>query len=249
MRTLLLILFLFTTFSFAQSPDDLMKRANQFYQEEKFSEAVDLYNKILNQGYESSALYYNLGNAYFKLDEIGLSILNYERALQLAPNDEDINYNLQIVKARTIDRIKEVPQIFIVEWWNTALSWLTVDGWSFITLLFYLMMLISVALIFFIRKAAMQRLSFYFAIIYLGFFLISSVILFVKVERESSLEYGILLEEVITVKVSPDLNSSDAFVIHEGLKFEVEDKLQNWVKIRLADGKVGWLPSNSFELI
>ena len=230
-------------------PQNLMQQANSLYKEGQYQNAVDLYNEILDSGYESEAVFFNLGNAYFRLDNLGYAIVNYEKALKLAPDDEDINYNLLIANARTVDKIKELPKLFIVEWWEVLVTSLSINNWLVITVFFYYILLLTIAGYFLIRKFRLQRFLAYWGIANIIIVILLSGLLFARINREASTDYGVLLESTITVKQSPNEKSSDVFVIHEGIKFAIEDRLDNWAKIKLADGKVGWLPENTFAKI
>ncbi len=238
-----------SVFNAAQEVDKLMGKANQLYQEEKFDEAVKLYNQIIDNGYEGAELYYNLGNAYFRLGKLGYAILYYEKALKLAPDDSDIEYNLKIAKARTVDRIQEIPQLFFIEWWNVLVASLSITGWATIVLIFYLLLLISIGLFFLSKNIKIQKQAFALGSFSLALLILTAILLFARINRETSSKYGVLTEQVQAVKVSPDENSNDAFVIHEGIKFEIEDELKDWVKIKLSDGKVGWLKKDTFGVI
>jgi len=247
------LLILFTVFFNvtinSQPIEQLMQEGNQFYINEQWQDAVESYNKILYQGYESAALYHNLGNSFFRLGNLGEAILNYERALKLEPRDEDIRFNLRLANARTIDNIKEVPQIFIVDWWNNFVSVFTVSGWAFIFLLVYLLMLAFIGIYFLSQNINLQRFSIYGGIASLIILFITLLIFISAYDREASTDYGIILVNSVNVKASPTPESSDSFIIHEGLKFEIQDQLDDWVRIKLADGKVGWLPGNTFGKI
>jgi tetratricopeptide (TPR) repeat protein len=233
----------------AQSPDELMKSANKFYQEGNYQLALESYKQILGQGYESGALYYNLGNSYFKNGKLGYAIYNYEKGLKLLPNDEDLSYNLRIANSRSVDKITELPKLFIVSWWEGLVTSLSITGWSFIVLIVFWILLASIGIYLMSRKITLQRISFLGASIFLALFLIVSILLFARANREAATNYGILLEPTYTVKLSPDLKSNDAFVIHEGIKFVIEDHVNDWSKIRLIDGKVGWVQKNAFGQI
>ena len=240
-RLLALIVFFFSTFVFAQSPDELMKNANKFYQEGQFEQAVQTYQKILGQGFESGTVYYNLGNAYFRSGKLGYAIYSYEKGLKLEPNDEDLSYNLRISQARTFDKITELPKLFIIAWWEGLVTALSVSAWSFIVILIFWILLISIAVYYFSRNSRFQRISFLSSSISLAILIIVVVLLFARVNREAATNYGILLQQTYSVKVSPDVKGSDTFVIHEGIKFSIEDHVNDWVKIRLVDGKIGWI--------
>lgn len=234
---------------FAQNPNELMKTANKFYQDGNYPSAIESYQKILSQGFESGALYLNLGNAYFRSGKLGYAIYNYEKGLKLEPNDEDLSYNLKIANARTFDKITQLPKLFIVSWWEGLVTALSVTAWSLVVVIVFWILIASIAIYFFSGRMRLQRLSFIGSSVSLSVLIIVAVILFARINREASTDYGILFEQTYSVKVSPDTKSNDAFVVHEGIKFAIEDHLNDWAKIRLTDGKVGWIQKNAFGQI
>ena len=161
---IILILFigilLLNSNSFAQSPDDLMNQGNRFYQSGQYENALEVYHKVLSQGYESAALYYNLGNAYFKTNKLGYAVLYYEKGLKLSPGDEDILYNLKIANARTVDQITEVPKLFIIQWWKLLITELSVPGWSLVTIIVYLIFILSIGMYLLSKRMKIQRWAF-----------------------------------------------------------------------------------------
>lgn len=247
---ILIIAFLmFTNKVYSQSPEQLMTLGNKFYQEQKFEDAIQTYQKIIAQGYESAALYYNMGNSYFRLGKLGYAILYYEKALKISPGDEDILYNLKIANARTVDRISELPKLFIIQWWEILITSLSLNGWAVITIIIYLLLLTSIGVYFLSRKTNLQKIAFNTGVVSITFFIISLIILIARYNHEKTTNYGILLESAYSAKVAPDEKSNDAFLIHEGIKFIVEDNVNNWSKIRLSDGKIGWIPDDKFGKI
>jgi len=246
----LIIIFLSSCgFIKAQELDTLMKAGNDYFQNKQFPEAIVSYETILNQGYLSSDLYYNLGNAFYRTGELGKAILYFEKALKISPGNDDAAYNLKIVNARTVDKIQEIPPLFLIKWWNILLSSFTSTGWQVIIFVFYMLLLVCIALYFLIKHLQVQKFSFIFGVLNIIALFFSVILFFSSLSMESSNDHGILLQSVANAKISPDTQSNDAFVIHEGIKFQIEDKVNNWVKIKLSDGKVGWLPANTFEEI
>ncbi len=245
----LILLFILSSFIIASEQDEMMKVANNFYQNKQYNEAIEKYNSILDLNYESASLYYNLGNAYYRSNQIGKAILNYERALKLDPNNEDLLHNLAIAKVHTTDKINEVPKLFLIEWWEALISSLSITMWQVLVILFYLVLLGSITLFFVTKSGATQKITVISGLISFSFAIILSIILFTNVQRESSTEFGIVTTNTISAKESPNESSNDVFVIHEGLKVIVQDSFSNWYKIKLSDGNVGWLPKNSMEVI
>jgi len=233
----------------AQTPDELMQRANKYYQNNQFEQAIDGYKGILSHGLESGSLYYNLGNAYFKSNKLGYAIFCYEKGLKLIPNDEDLLYNLRIANSRTVDKIIDLPKLFIISWWEGLVTSLSISSWSVLTLIIFWILLLSIAGYIFIRKIQIQRAAFFIGSFSLASLIIVAIMLFARIGREASTNYGILQTQIYSVKVTPDSKSNDAFVIHEGIKFVIEDNVNDWTKIRLADGKVGWIQKDVFGQI
>lgn len=245
----LCILFLSPDLIFSQSIEQLMKQGNDYFQKEQYEQAVNSYSEILNKGYESAALYYNLGNAYFRLNKLGMAILNYERGLKLQPNDEDLQYNLKIANSRTVDKIQELPKLFFVEWWEIIITSLSMAALSLLLIAVFTLFLAAIAVYLLSKNLRLQRFSFFSGSVLLAVLLIVTIMFISRVDREESSNYAVLIEPSITAKIAPDNKSGDAFLIHEGIKFQLIDRVNDWSKIKLSDGKIGWLPSNSFGKI
>ena len=229
--------------------DEVMQKGNALYKKGSYNKAIDEYKQLVDEGYSGVALFYNLGNSYYRIGKIGYAILYYEKALKISPSDEDVNHNLNFARLSTVDRIQPLPRFFLFDWWEAILSSFTENGWAYIVFVIYLVLLILIALYFFSRSVFQQKLIFFSGIAVVFILAICISLLIVKVNRDNTVKSGVIVEQAVTVKSSPEPNSTDAFVIHEGLKVNLEDKLDNWVKIRLADGKVGWIENNLVKQI
>ncbi len=247
--TLLLVLItssLFASSAMAQSPEQLYTTANGFYKAGQFEQAATTYEKLLMQDFRTAEVYYNLGNCYYKQNKLGPCILNYERAHKLAPDDEDITHNLKIAELKTIDKIQPVPQLSLLTKWNQFTTSQSAKGWGITALLFVWLALISFAAYLFVgfRKftvsAGTVLLLFSFAFLSLAF---------QQNNRVIHSNEAVLMEAESYVKSAPDNNGNNVFLLHEGTKFRLLDKVGSWHKIKLADGKTGWLENNSFSQI
>ena len=231
---------------YSQSPSQLYTSANALYKSNQFEQAAAAYEKILMQGYNTPEVYYNLGNSYFKLHNTGKAILNFERAHKLAPDDEDIAHNLKLAQLKTIDKLIPVPQLGIVTQWNALLTSQSAKGWGIFALVFLWASLVLFAIYYFLFK---NNLLFTLCFLLFVFSIASISLAFKQSNAEENSAAAILLVENINVKSAPDANGTDLFTIHEGLKLELCDQVGNWTKIRLADGKVGWIEKKFFEKI
>jgi len=225
----------------ANQLDELMQKGGDYYRNGEYDKAIETYEKIMNDGYEGTALYYNLANSYYRIGKLGYAILNYERALKLSPSDEDVKHNLAFANLSTIDRIQPLPEFFIFDIWEAILGMFSVNGWSYLAYFLYIILLLFAAYYFFVKTIFQQKVILFSGLGVLVILALTVSLLVVKVNRETTEKSGVIVIHSVTVKTSPDIKSTDTFIIHEGLKVKVEDKLDDWVKIRLADGKVGWM--------
>jgi tetratricopeptide (TPR) repeat protein len=251
MHKIFILSFLLLTIniSFASQQDDLIAKANALYQSGNFQQAAESYQQVADAGYESPVLYYNLGNSYYRLGRLGFAILNYERAQKLAPGDEDITHNLALANSRIVDKIDNIPPFFLFKWWENLLAFYTISGWTYTAYAFYILVLLSIALFFFTKSPFRQKLSLYSAAGFILLLILTSTLLAIRMNRELNFKNGVVIEQAVTAKLSPDEKSTDAFVLHEGIKVLLEDKVADWVRIRLKDGKVGWLPEKDLRTI
>ena len=229
--------------------ENLFAKGNDYYLKGNYEETINIFESIVEKGFEGKSLYYNLGNAYFRVGKLGLAILYYEKANKLAPSDEDINYNLAFADSKIVDKIETLPRFFIFDWWENLLALLSVSGWTYLSYFFYLLTLISIACYYFARSLKTQRISFYGGIAVLFLLVISTLLLVVNYNREVNVRYAVITNQEAVTKFSPDQNSKDAFIVHEGLKVKAEDTLNDWTKIKLIDGKVGWVKNNNLKII
>ncbi len=246
---IIIIAFALSTVTFGSQAEDLMKQGNEFYQQKKYEKAIETYREIIKMGYQGVPLYYNLGNAYYREGKLGYAILYYEKAHRLAPGDNDVNHNLAIANTKTIDKINTLPTFFLFQWWESLLTLFTLTGWTYLAYAFYILLLASIGFYFFAKRPGIQRFSFMTGITSLILLIITASLLIISLNRVLHVKHAIIVEPTATVKLSPDPSSNDAFIIHEGLKVKEENHVDNWVEIRLQDGKEGWLPEKDLRTI
>ena len=245
----ILAFFLASVVAFADGNESLFSLANQKYSEGNYDEAIKSYEEIIGSGYSSAALYYNLGNSYYKQNELTLAILNYERALKLSPGDEDIKYNLEIANQLVVDKINSLPEFFISKWIRQLRMGFSPNQWGWISIFPFFLTCSFALLFYFLRSTTLRKIFLAAGIIML---LSSSTCLLFGVQQNklfSERNTAIIFSSTVTGKSSPDNSGTDLFVLHEGVKVWIIDHLNGWLEIQLADGNKAWIPENSLERI
>src|SRR5664280_45894 len=246
----LLVLQLFYNEAFSQnSKNDKFRQGVDFFSAGNFDKALEQWIDIYNTGYRSANLEYNIGNAYFKLNNVPYAILFYERASLLKPADEDINYNIQVAKTLIVDRFQEIPELFFIKWYNFVSLFLSTNSWAKISLTSFILFLLLLSLYIYSPRHRYKVIGFWLAF----FFIILSLSSLAFSKRNKSLVYdshkAIISIPVISGKSSPDKSGNDLFVLHEGTKVTIEDEVGEWTEIRLSDGNKGWVPLNTVIII
>ena len=223
--------------------------ADSAYVRGEYQQAIKDYEALLKQG-ASADLYYNLGNAYYRTENITRAVLNYERALLLSPGDRDIRFNLQMARSKTIDKIIPEQEMFFVTWYRSLISMASVDGWARIALI-SLAIAIMLALVYlFSDRIWLRKVGFFGAFLMVAVFLCSN--LFAHQQKQQLLyrKGAIVIAPAVTVKSTPAQNGTDLFILHEGAKVTITDaSMKDWKEIRLADGKEGWIETRQIEFI
>lgn len=245
-------LFLFLTISavvFAQDHDETIQLANKDYADGLYNNAISKYQQILDDGYSSADLYYNLANAYFRNKDVASAILYYEKAKKLKPNDDDINHNLSVANNRITDKIEVLPVIFYKRWWNNLKDLFSYDSWTKIHLASLAIFLLLVLGYFVFKKIIYRKTSFWLGLIFLVMSIFTFGMSYQKYKTITILEEAIIFSPSVTIKSSPTDNSIDLFVIHEGTKVRIIDELDNWYEIRIASGSSGWINAGALKKI
>lgn len=243
-----MLLSLLTLFNLS-AQQDLFDKANAMYQEEQYEAAEALYDSIVASGQISAELYYNLGNAQYKNGKIAPCILSYERALQLQPKDADIQYNLELVQQHVVDELDEVDVFFLKKMmhnWRRAQS---SDFWATASLIAFVIVLITFIIYFLSHRSSFKKISFYVG--FVALVLCLGMWQFARQNKEdiTSHKAAIVLAPTVTVNSSPNESGTKIFVLHEGTKVAITDRLNEWVEIRLSDGHKGWVKANTIEAI
>lgn len=247
-RTLYILSFLFSLSIFAQN-DAVFERANSLYNAGKYDEAISNYESILATKNHSAALYFNLGNAHYKLNHIAPSVYYYEKALQLEPNDTDIKNNLALAKNMTIDAINVIPEGGLSNLLNNTSNTLTFDNWAKASIGFVFCFVLLFLIYYFAYSTLRKRFAFLGSMVSLFLVCVTLLFAFHKFNLDKLDKPAIVFAQESKVKNEPNSRSEDAFILHEGTKLQVIDSVNNWKKIKLQDGKTGWISSADIKAL
>ena len=215
--------------------DSLFVSANSDYANQEYNAAIKKYNLILSSNLESPELYYNLANSFFKINEIHQAIYYYEKALKIKPDFDDAKENLEICNLQLIDKIEEIPELMITSLYNNIINLLSLKNWIYLTLIFIWISLIIFSYNSFVKK---NKKSVLYLVIF-SFFLF--FITTKKYNQNINVKEAIIYSSVINVMSAPSEQSTNLFSLHIGTKVKIEDQIENWVNIRIANGKKGWV--------
>ncbi len=223
--------------------------ADTEYQKGNYQQAIRDYEEILKNG-ESAEIYFNLGNAYYRTDNITKAVLNYERARLLSPGDDDINFNLQFARSKTIDKITPESEMFFVTWYKSLVNFTSVDNWAKTGILCIVMALLLVLLYLFGPQLMLRKIGFFGGLAFFVIFLLSNLFAFQQKQALDNRTGAIIISPSVNIKKTPAKNSADQFVLHEGTRVDIIDKgMTDWRCIRVGDGREGWIETKTIEEI
>jgi hypothetical protein len=227
----------------------LIAKGNNAYSSGNYKEAANTYTSLVSQGLESPYLYYNLGNTYYKLNDIPYAILWYERAKRLDPGNEDVTFNLNVANNKITDKIEALPDFFLRRWLKAVTDLYSTDAWAIGGISCLLLALSMFCLYIASRVLMIRKLGFWAGFSTLFLSLIFLMFAWTSFNSRKSDQSAIVTNPTVTVKSSPDEKSTDIFVIHEGCKIRLIDHIGNWYEIRIVNGSVGWVQQENFEKI
>ena len=248
MKKIYIILLLLVTVSVANG--QTKAQADSAYVNNDYAGAVEMYEAILTNEGESSDIYYNLGNSYYKMDNIAKAILNYERALLLNPGDGDIRFNLELAQSKAVDKVVPMSEMFFVTWAKSFVNMMSEKSWSKLAIVTFILMLFSLAVYFFGKKILWKKIGFIVAVCMLLVCVVANVSASSQKEKVLVHNTAIIMVPSVTVKSTPNETGTDLFILHEGRKVMIKDNtMREWKEIQLEDGNAGWVPASVIEII
>ena len=250
MKKVVVILGMFLSLvSFSQETEKLFAEGNTFYKTENYSRAVEVYLAIEEQGFESADLYFNIGNCYYKMNKVAPSIYYYEKALKRDPNYEDAQFNQSFAQRMSIDAIEELPKTFLQRFQENVILKFTYETWAIISVIASFLMAL-LFLLYYFSGGTKTKLAFFNTAILAFFVLVVTVFFAYQNYGVTSKDRpAIIFAEATEIKNAPTPSGEEVFELHEGTKVQILDELDDWKKIKIADGKTGWIPSKDLKEI
>jgi len=228
--------------------NDQIALADQMYKQGQYTDAARIYEEELKKGV-SAELYYNIGNSYYKANEIGHAILNYERALRIDPGYDDASYNLDIAESKIVDNVNTTPTFFVRKWINSLIKSNTSNQWAVISVVCFILMLALFFLFAFSRIRSRRKYSFFASVAFGVLCVIALSFSGVRKDQIKNHHEAVIMSGAVAVKSSPDQSGTDLFQLHEGTLVKVKSVLGGWTEITLENGAVGWVEESAIERI
>ena len=246
----LLLAFLLQVFaSVNKVADSLVIAGNNYYLIKDYEGAGRCYQQVVDMGFEAPELFFNLGNAYYKKDQLAEAILFYEKALILSPTDEDIRQNLSMANARIVDKIESIPEFFLKRWFRNLGGLLSPDHWAWLSFVLFCLALIAFLLYVTSHRTGQKKFAFSTGV-FLVLFSVAGILIMQNRTHDIHKNHGaIIMVNSLNVKSSPDEESMNAFVLHSGTRVVIVDSVQQWREVKITDGNKGWVPRDAIREI
>lgn len=235
------------------SNNEVVQAGIDAYNAGDYLKAIELFEsevvKNRKEGLESPTVLYNLGNAYFRMHELGKARLNYERAALYAPNDRDVRHNIEYVSTQIEDKILQVDTLFISVWFNAIQNLLTSNTWAIVGVILFLLFIGCLFVFFFTQAILMKKTSFYVGIVVVIFCIFANIFSYRQRQNMEQHNTAVVMAASVSVVSSPDINSKELFRLHVGTKVTVTKDDRNWLEIEIDNGSVGWIQREKIEII
>ena len=234
---------------YVNAQEEDMKAAETAYAAELYDKTIELYESVLKNYGDSYELYYNLGNAYYKNNQIAPAILNYERALLIKPGDSDIRFNLEMARQQTLDRIEPLQEFFLKKWLRAAQNLIGVDSWATVGIVCFVSFICCLVMFFFSKRMFLKKLGFYISILFFILVLFANIFAYNQKKELLNRRGAIVFTPTVTIKSTPDNSGTDLFILHEGTKVFIRNTIGEWHEIASEDGNVGWINKKDITVI
>ena len=250
MRIVFTIIFiLLANIGLYASPTNLLDTAVANYKDGNYNRSIQIYNALIDSNYLSEEIHYNLANAYYKNNDLAYAILHFEKAIKINPSMEDAKHNLEIANGKTIDKIDQIPELFLYRWWKSLVNLFSLKLWTYGSILLFILFVIGISLYFLTRDSNWKKITFYIGTINLFLALFFWFMAFRHQAILKQIDFAIIIEPTVNINSSPSEGSSKLFVLHEGTKVKVKNSTEGWTEVSLPNGNSGWIENSLIAFI
>ena len=243
-----ILLICVSSFGIAQN-NALFNKANTAYNEGKYQDAITDYEKILENGKHAVEIYFNLGNAYYKLNQAAPSIYYYEKALLLQPEDKEIRENLAFAKNMTLDSFKQLPENELSSFYQKTVAAFSFDQWAWIAVIFVIILVLAYLGYYFTKYTRQKRISFIISAFAAVLAVVSIIMAYLNLNDFNKENPAIIFADETIVKAEPNNQGSETFRLHQGAKVNVLEAFEDWQKIMIPNGNTGWVPAKDLRVL
>lgn len=233
--------------------ENVSEQASKAYQDGDYRKAIQLLEgeikQLKEQGKVSPELYYNLGNAYFRANEVPEALLYYERALLYNPSDKDTKQNIEFAQTKIEDKILKADNFFLQIWFDDVQNLATSNKWAGFSIVFFIIFIVSLFLFFFSNKVNLKKIGFYTSLVSLIFVIFMNIFSYRQKEKIENRNTGIITAGSAPVVSAPASKSKELFILHAGTKIDILKSDGNWYEIEIANGNIGWIEKDKLEII
>ncbi|HHH53411.1 MAG TPA: tetratricopeptide repeat protein [Bacteroidetes bacterium] len=247
MKKLFLAFLLFHSI-FIFSQEDIINKAIEAYNAKEYGKAIEYYNQILKDGYNTASIYYNLANSYYNTDSLGKAMLYYEKALKLDPGNEDVKHNLYLTQRKLDSEIAELPDFFLHRWWQNFSNMFSLTTWTILTYFFTIILVVSLFVFWFKNDEKLKTYSKTFAISSLILLLVT-IAAACNVNNRIYHNNSAVLMNRDTLFSAPDIRSDFIYELNPGEKMIILDSLKNWYNVELRNKEKAWIKKDNITKI
>lgn len=248
-----ILLFTVAISSWSQDSLNVTQQAIEAYNSGNYKRVINLLEKEKNsqlaKGLESSDLYYNLGNAYFRDNQLAKARLYYERAFLINPGDRDTKHNIDYLTTKIEDKIVVVDSFFLSIWFRAIQNLLSSNGWAKFAIVTFIILMFSIAAFFFGKLLVIKKAAFYTGIVMLVLLIFANIFSYKQKAKLEHHDTAIIMTSSAPIYTSPDVNSKELFILHSGTKVSINKEDRTWLEVEIDNGSIGWIQRDKIEII
>lgn len=224
----------------------LWRHANKLYQSKQYDSAAATYEKLAAERPANSLLYYNLGNAYFRLNKVGRAVLNYERALQLNPDNKQVKDNLTLAKYRMSSQVRQVDDVFFVQWWDRSTHPAYATAWA--SLVFFIFLLFVASLLARIMAQGKIMVPVQVSVLLAILWILGLAPAYFSARKNLQSDKAVVMENDTPLQAA-EAKGKPLSLLPEGTTVKIRQVKDGQAEVVIPDGRTGWVSMRLMERV